>query len=133
MTTTKSTQEAEWRTLYNSALEAGQAAGASFDCQPMIVGSPTTALGSDIDYTKETYFVPDGPCGFAWINICPGTSSFARWLVKNGVARKAYDGGVNINIRKFGQSMERKEACARAATEIFRAAGITAYAGSRLD
>ena len=30
------------------------------------------SLGDDIDYTKETYYVADGMCGFAWINIKPG-------------------------------------------------------------
>ena len=28
-------------------------------------------LGDDIDYTKDTYYVADGMCGFAWINIKP--------------------------------------------------------------
>ena len=36
---------------------------------PMVVGEPTTPLGNDIDYTKETWLVNDGVCGFAWINI----------------------------------------------------------------
>ena len=38
---------------------------------PMVVGTPTTPLGDDIDYTKDTYYVADGMCGFAWINIKP--------------------------------------------------------------
>ena len=40
----------------------------------MVVGTPTTPLGDDIDYTKETYYVADGMCGFAWINIKPEVS-----------------------------------------------------------
>ena len=40
-------------------------------CTPtfMVVGTPTTPLGDDIDYSKDTYYVADGMCGFAWINI----------------------------------------------------------------
>ena len=30
----------------------------------MVVGTPTTPLGNDIDYSKETYYVADGLCGF---------------------------------------------------------------------
>ena len=26
----------------------------------MVVGTPTTPLGDDIDYTKDTYYVADG-------------------------------------------------------------------------
>ena len=38
---------------------------------PMMVGEPTTPLGNDIDYSKDTWLVNDGVCGFAWINIKP--------------------------------------------------------------
>ena len=31
---------------------------------PMVVGTPTTPLGDDIDYSKDTYYVADGMCGF---------------------------------------------------------------------
>ena len=31
---------------------------------PMVVGTPTTPLGDDIDYSKDTYYVADGLCGF---------------------------------------------------------------------
>ena len=30
----------------------------------MVVGTPTTPLGDDIDYSKDTYYVADGMCGF---------------------------------------------------------------------
>lgn len=126
-------QESEFRALYEKALAAGIAAGEAAIPTPMIVGTPTTFFGSDVDLSQKTYYVPDGPCGFAWVNIRPGTSSFARWLVKNGVARKAYGGGVSISVRRFGQSLIRKEAFAYAAARVFSEAGITAYGQSRID
>jgi hypothetical protein len=40
---------------------------------------------------------------------------------------------VSIWIRRFGQSLQRKEACAYAAAEVLREGGINAHAGSRMD
>lgn len=134
MTTNKRDQE--YRDLYNAALAAGVEAGESCKPAAMIVGSPTTPLGSDIDYNKETYYVADGPCGFAWINVADGRSSFAKWLIAQeipGVRKDSYYGGVSIWVRRFGQSLQRKEACAHAAAKVLRDAGIKAHAGSRMD
>lgn len=105
----------------------------------MIVGSPSTPLGSDIDPTKPVYYESEGACGFAWILIRPGTSSFARWLVSTGRASKSYLGGVQIFIGAHGQSAERKAAHAEAMAEVFRASytligsGSSIYSQSRLD
>lgn len=77
---------------------------------------------------------PDGPCGFAWISIHPGSSSFARWLVKHNRARKSYgETGVRIWVSEGNQSMQKKEAYAVAFAKVLQSYGITAYAGSRLD
>ena len=57
-------------TIYSEAHSKGIAAGKACSPTPMVVGQPTTPLGNDIDYSKETYYVADGVCGFAWINIC---------------------------------------------------------------
>ena len=82
----------------------------------------------------KEYYEPEGMCGFAWVKIRPGNSSFAKWLVKNKLARSAYGGGVDIWISGFNQSVERKEACARAMAEVLRnELGVNAYADSRLD
>jgi hypothetical protein len=74
------------------------------------------------------------PCGFAWVNIKPGYSAFAKWLVKNEYARKdSYYGGVTIWVGEFDQSMYHKETFAERLAEIFRENGIKAYANSRMD
>jgi hypothetical protein len=72
-------------------------------------------------------------CGFAWVNVRPGTSSFARWLKRADLARRAYHGGLDIWVRQFNQSHERKVAYARAYADVLQDAGVTAYAGDRLD
>ena len=127
------TKHNNFAALLGSAHAAGMAAGNAAKPHAMIVGEPTTLLGNQIDHSKPTYYVPDGVCGFAWITVRPGTSSFARWLVKNGHARKAYRGGVDIWVHQFGQSMERKQAYAYAYAKVLNEAGITAYSESRMD
>jgi hypothetical protein len=60
-------------------------------------------------------FGEGGPCGFAWIIIKPGTSSFARWLVKEHHANPDhYYGGVNIRIADYQQCLGASEEYARA-------------------
>ena len=49
-------------TIYEQAHNAGMAAGNGCTPTPMVVGQPTTPLGNDIDYSKETYYVADGVC-----------------------------------------------------------------------
>lgn len=119
--------------LLKRAREAGNAAGKAAAPTPMVVGTPTHPLGNDLDPTKKMYFVEGGVCGFAWVNVSPGTSSFARYLVKVGAARRSYDGGVDIWVSQYGQSMQRKEAHARAMAEVLRDGGVKAYASSRMD
>ena len=53
---------------------------------PMVVGTPTTPLGDDIDYSKDTYYVADGLCGFAWINIA-ARGKFVKFLKDNNIGR----------------------------------------------
>lgn len=99
----------------------------------MIVGS-AIGLSNTIDPSQPIYHVPQGVCGFAWVNIRPGNSSFARWCTKNSKGRpNSYEGGVNVWVHQFGQSMECKEAYARAFAAVLTEAGIKAYAGSRMD
>lgn len=124
----------QFEAAYNKATAAGRAAGQAAVPAPMVVGTPTTPFGNDIDPNEKTYYVADGVCGFAWVKITPGNCAFANWLKKNKLARTAYQGGVDIWISAFGQSMQRKEACAAAMAKIFRDdLGVKAYAGSRMD
>lgn len=73
-------------------------------------------------------------CGFAWVVIRPGTCSFARWAKKNvPLTDKHYHGGVRIWCPLGTQSMAIKEAYCEAYARTLNAAGIDAYAGSRMD
>lgn len=125
---------AGFEALYAEAVAAGTAALTAAKPTPIVVGSPSTLFGSDVDRTKEHWFVPEGCCGFAWIKVRPGNSPFANWLKKTKkVSGAAYSGGVDIWVSEGGQSVERKEAYARAFAKVLQAAGINCYADSRLD
>jgi len=120
--------------IYSEAHSAGLAAGHGCTPTPMVVGQPTTPLGNDIDYEKDTYYVADGVCGFAWVNIKPARGKFVKFLKDNNIGRKdCYYGGYTMWVSEFGQSMHRKENYARAFTSVLRENGLTAYNMSRLD
>ena len=119
--------------LWQKAIEAGREAGENKNPVPMIVEQHVSPF-DDNSPVEKSYYVPEGVCGFAWISVKPGNSSFANWLKKNELARKdSYAGGVRIWISEYGQSMEKKEAHARAMAQVFNEAGIKAFAMSRMD
>jgi hypothetical protein len=121
--------EAAWVRAVNAAKLAGEA----LTPRPMVV-SEAAGLSDRPAPGGKSWYVPDGVCGFAWVTVSPGNSSFAKWLVKNGYASKAYGGGVSHWVSAFGQSMERKEAYARAMADVLRnELGVNAYPGSRMD
>ena len=75
-------------------------------------------------------------CGFAWVNIKPGTSPFARSLKKhNLVDTTSYYGGYDIwDPAGFNtQSMDIKEAGAEAYANVLESYGINASMMSRAD
>ena len=120
--------------IYTEAHLAGMAAGNGCTPTPMVVGQPTTPLGNDIDYSKETYYDSDGICGFAWINIKPARGKFVKYLKDNDIGRKdSYYGGYTIWVSGFGQSLDRKSAYARAFAKVLNDNGLKAYAMSRMD
>jgi len=121
------------KSIFAKAQSAGLAAGNTVTPTPMVVGTPTTFMGNDIDYNKRTYYVADGACGFAWVVIRPGNSSLARQAVKLGIGHSAYGGGVEITIQDHGQSVARKEHHASAYANALREHGINASSRSRLD
>ena len=121
--------------ILKRAHEAGMKAGNALTPTPMIVGTPTTLFGSDIDPTKQTYFVAGGVCGFAWCRI-QGNTSFGRWAKASptsGFRKSEYHGGLLRSCHEFGQSMECKEAYMAAFCESLRSEGIAADAMSRMD
>jgi len=120
--------------IYSEAHSAGLAAGHGCTPTPMVVGQPTTPLGNDIDYEKDTYYVADGVCGFAWVNIKPARGKFVKFLKDNDIGRTdSYYGGYTVWVSEFGQSVTRKENYARAFTSVLRENGLTAYNMSRMD
>ena len=121
--------------IYVEACEAAQAAVKECVPVPMIVGSPTTFMGSDIDMSQKTYFVEGGVCGFASVQIS-GRGKFAKFTKERGISYKAYGGGYGIPSHRFaqtGQSLARAEAAAGAAARVFEKYGIVAYVESRMD
>jgi hypothetical protein len=136
---TKTAQK--WADLHKEAVANGLAKMNECRPTPMIVGTPTTPLGNEIDYDKQHWVVPGGVCGFAWVTITPGTHGFAKWAAANGYGRKHYYGGTAIHIHEhltgltgpLVQSMELKQAFAAGYAATLREAGITAHAGSRMD
>lgn len=129
----KAIKGAQFNALYAEAYNAGLEAGKAARPAAMLVGSPSSPFGNAIDASKPMYYVSEGACGFAWVNIRPGNSPFANWLKAKRLARPAYAGGVEIWISAFGQSVDRKDAMAQAMAKVFSDAGIKAYAGSRMD
>jgi hypothetical protein len=133
MTTSAKQRHEIYTALVAEADEAGKLAAEAHTPTPMIVGSPSTPLGNDVDYSKKTYFVEGGVCGFAWVHLPNGRSSFARWAKKNLGAHKSYYGGTDIWTRGYGQSMELKEKYAGAYAKVLAENGINAYPMSRMD
>lgn len=123
----------EFRRLYEKAHAAGLAAGENAIPQPMVV-SEAHVLTGEPKANGQKWFVSEGVCGFAWVRIKPATTSFARWLKAEGLARRdSYHGGLALNVFQFNQSYERKIAYAHAFADVLKEAGITAYADGRLD
>ena len=87
----------------------------------------------------ENKYYPDGgwgACGFAWVNIwgIKGNTKLGRVMKAAGI-EKDYSGAHSIwNPSKYPtQNVSTLEAGAQAAAQVFKDAGFTAYAGSRLD
>jgi len=121
--------------IHEDCHAAGLAAGIKAETNAMIVGSPKSLLDNEIDYTKKTYLLDEGPCGYAWVTIRPGNSKLANAYKKLGLAKKAWNGGVDFWVSEFGQGVQRKEAYARAyAAKLQELTGHDRVTvGSRLD
>jgi hypothetical protein len=92
------------KTLYDAADAAGRKAADECVPEPMM-------LRDTLDASKPIYYVPQGVCGFAWINVKPGNSKFANWLKKEKIGRPdSYYGGVSVWVGAYNQSMEKKQA-----------------------
>jgi len=142
-TTAPKLSKPEMRALVERAEAAAAEAFKAAKPTPMIVGSPrdpvASILGEDdggLDPGQPIYTVPDGPCGFAWVNVRPGNSRLANYLRAQGKGHTdAYYGGLTVWGPASGhsQSYERKLAAAEAYAAVLREAGFNAYAHGRLD
>lgn len=122
------------------AKACGHAAVEKLDVVPMIVGQETSLFSNKIDYSKPTYYVADGVCGFAWVDVYPANKGNTRagkeerkLLESFGFRKNDYEKSYQLWISEFNQSMQKKETYARAFAEVLRANGLKAYSGSRMD
>jgi len=123
------------QTLVNAHM-AGRQAAADCEPTPMVVGND-----------DEYYFVDDGACGFAWVNVSPRNCRTANALKKIGLdevpryqwSSVAHEKAVQLWIHDYGQSVERKAAYASAYSEVLAAWAAEndekakIWSGSRLD
>jgi len=116
--------EAAWQRAMIAGMEAGNAAAPT----PMVV----TQTAGITDKVTNQWYVSEGACGFAEV-VFPGNTSFARWAKSRDLVRKAWPSGVSYWVAAHGQSVDRKDAHARAVARVLGEAGIQCYATSRLD
>jgi len=130
------------KSAYDILVEASEAAEAAVKaCRPtpIVVGTPTTPLGNQIDETKETWFVEGGVCGFASVIIKPARGKFVTLLKNRGIGGAHYYGGYSVSSWQFApsirrdQSYERACAAAAGAVKVLQSYGINAYVDARID
>ncbi len=117
--------------LVKKAEAAGMAALEAAKPVPIIVGE-ADGFSDRFKPGAKLYYEPEGACGFAWVWF-KGNTPFGRWMKKAGKASAGYPTGLQVWVSAGGQSIARKEAYAVAYAAVLKEAGITAYAGSRLD
>lgn len=111
---------------------------------PMIVGSPSTPLGNDVDPNQKTWYVADGVCGFGWVVLGSGRTGFAQWLMKKGYGSKHYQWGggykgVSVwphardGFAETRQSLQLKQQVCAKIAEYLRSEGFDAWSESRID
>ena len=122
----------EFKILFNEARMAGIKAVLECKVTPMIVQQHSN-MADDSSPVTKSWFVEDGVCGFASINIRPGNCPAANYAKKHLGASKAYYGGVSIWVHEFNQSLQKKEAYASAFPAVLHNAGIWAHCNSRMD
>ena len=134
--------------IFDKALQAGNDALNACIPIPMVVQLHKN-MAVDSSDVIQSYHVPDGVCGFAWINIRlknTATRRFINALKKAGLAtadinsrngepfkKSFYHGGYMYWIHQGNQSMQKKEAFAHAFAGVLLNEGIEAWTGSRMD
>lgn len=122
----------DFRAIYDEADKAGREEVEQLYIQPMIVNEHSNML-DDASPIKQSYYVADGVCGFAWVTVKPANSGFAKFLRNVMGCHLAYGGGMQLWIGQYNQSYQKKIAYADKFATILRDHGINAYADGRLD
>lgn len=134
--------------IFDKALQAGEDALNACTPTPMIVEQHEN-MADDHSPVSKAYHIPDGVCGFAWINIKSknsATRKFINALKRAGLAtpdihshkgepfqKGRYFGGYMYWVHQGNQSMQKKEAFAYAFAAVLLNEGIEAWSGSRMD
>lgn len=135
--TKKTSKKNSYVEIYEKAFAAGLAALKAATPVPMVVQQHADMMNDHSPVVKE-WFVADGACGFAWVNVkCKGEGlKFINAMKKHASDRwrkDGYYGGYTFWVREGNQSIQRKEAFAAAFADVLRENGIDAYWSSRLD
>jgi hypothetical protein len=159
-TAAKIRQHEKWASLFYHAQYAGREAGYGSKPEPMVVYSPKVPFFDESpDLSQPVYHVPDGPCGFAWVNLSAAKGpegkearQFINWLTGRTApagrgcepstypefrvfAERSYYGGRDVWVSGFDQSVQRKAAAARAVAKVLAEGvpGLRAWPMDRLD
>ena len=121
-------------TLIMKAEEAAHAAMRTAKTSPMVVRQHASPFNDSSPVVKE-WFVPEGPCGFAWVVINPARGPLVAELKRQKKGHKHYPAGYCVWMGQLNhtQSVEVLEAGANAYANVLQAAGVKCYADSRLD
>lgn len=125
--------DAQYVAIWRLADIAGRAAVEALNVVPMTVIQRANPL-DDSSPVTQSWHVPDGVCGFAYIRS-KGNTAFGRWMKRATAARRdSYAGGVYVSVHEFGQSYQKKDAYARAFVKELVDNGIDGvWSESRLD
>ena len=124
--------------ILKEACLAGEQAAEAKVPTPMVVAQRKDVLNDNSEIEK-TWFVPQGVCGFAWVETYEhGNGPFVKYLKANPVnsyeCDKKYGGGYYVYwVLKYGQCYEKKVAYANAFAAVCQNYGLKVYAGDRLD
>jgi hypothetical protein len=113
---------------------------------PMIVQERANPLDDSSQVVRQ-YTVPDGMCGFAWIDVRTRNHPFSKWLLSQKLASNDdYAKSAKIWVHQFNQSYERKSCYAGEFAHVLRTlipwvawdkvtklGAPRAWAGDRLD
>lgn len=139
--TAPSSVKSDMDVLFDVAEAEGAAAARECTPEPMHVVERANPLDDGSPIVKQYAPVMGGVCGFAWVWV-KGNSAIGRAAKKRYAnadfssdvrVHKGYPTGLNIWVSGFGQSMETKEAYARAYCHVLTENGHEAHVESRMD